>query len=170
MDSPRMTMKLWHLLALVAVVAVGMALWPGLIPLGVAHWIGGFPLEVALEDRSGRSIAAVAVEPIDRVAEAEWFVAHPDNPELHLKEVDWLDDQHFTVWVRSTGVSASGCELSYHQHQALVVLVDYADGTNRLLSIGIPDGRVRRRISVVVPRDGGRPQTTDAADQRAAGR
>jgi hypothetical protein len=165
-----MSLRLRHLVALVAVVAVGLCCWRWLDSRRVARWVGGFPLEVTLDDRSARSIVTVAVEPVARVAEAEWFLAHPDSPELQLKEVDWVDGQTFTVWVRCSGASKSGRELSYHQRRGLVVRIDYADGTNRLLSVGIPDGRVRRRVSVLVPRDGGRPLTADAADRRAAGR
>jgi hypothetical protein len=143
--------KLRHLMALVAVVAVGLGLYRWLPSSPVARWVGGFPLEVALEDRSGRSVVAVAVEPVDRISEAEFFLAHPESPEFHLKEVNWVAGQAFPVWVRCTGSSMSGRELSYHQHQALVVRIDYADGAHRLLSVEIPDGRIRRRVSVVVP-------------------
>jgi hypothetical protein len=45
----------------------------------------------------------------------------------------------------------SGRELSYHQYQALVVRIDYGEGTNRLLWVRIPDRRARRLVSVLVP-------------------
>jgi hypothetical protein len=148
-ELPRRTTKLRHVMALVAVVAIGLGLW--LPSRNVAQWVGGFPLEVALEDRSGRSVVAVAVEPVARMAEAEFFMAHPESPELHLEGVNWVAGQTFTVWVRSGGTSMSGRELSYHQYQALIVRIEYADGTNRLLSVRIPGGRGPRRVSVSVP-------------------
>jgi hypothetical protein len=146
-----MTLKFRHLMAFVAVVAVGLSLCLGLESGSAALWVGGFPLEVSLEDRSGRSIVAVAAQPVARV-EAEHFLANPESPELQLEEVDWIAGQAFTVRVRCTGsTSRVGRDLSYHQPQALLVRIDYADGTNRFLSVKIPDGRVRRRVSVLVP-------------------
>lgn len=134
-----------------AVVAVGLSLCRWLDSSQVAVWVGGFPLEVALEDRSGRSIVAVAVEPVPQSAEARHFLAHPDSPEFHLEEVNWVAGQAFTVWVPSSGTSRSGRELSYRHYQALIVRIDYADGTNRLFSVRIPDGSGRLRVSVLVP-------------------
>jgi hypothetical protein len=146
-----MTLRLRHLMALVAVIAVGLSLflWSSSGPLSL--WVGGFPLEVALEDRSGRSVIGVAVQQVAQMADAEFLVAHPESPDLFLEEADWVADQVFTVRVRCHGASMPGREVSYSQCRALVVRIDYADSTHRLLSVAIPDGRIRRRVSVLVP-------------------
>jgi hypothetical protein len=101
---------------------------------------------------TGRPIVAVAVEPVGHVGDAEHFLAHPRSPEPHLEDVHWIAGRPFTVWVRCIGrTSMSGRELSYSQYKALLVRVDYADGSNRLLWVAIPDGRRGRRVSVLIP-------------------
>jgi hypothetical protein len=72
--------KLRHLMVLVAIVAVGLGVYRWLPSVSVAHWVGGFPLEVALDDRSGRSVVAVAVEPVAQMVEAEFSWPIPKAP------------------------------------------------------------------------------------------
>ena len=92
----------------------------------------------------------MAVEPVPQSAEARHFLAHPESPEFHLEEVNWVVGQAFTVWVRRSGTSRSGHKLLYRHYQALIVSIDYADGTNRLFSVRFPTGGPSA-VSVLVP-------------------
>jgi hypothetical protein len=139
-------------MAAVAVVAVGLSLFLWSDSGAVGVWDGGFPLQATLEDRSGRSIAAVAVEPIGHLADAEQFLDDPRSPEWHLEDVHWVAGQAFTVRVKCSGrTSMFGRELAYHQFEALLIRIEYADGASRWLYVKIPDGRLQRRVSVLIP-------------------
>lgn len=153
MRSPWMTFRVRHLMGLVAVIAVALSLLPWLERvLVVAVWDGGFPLQVTLDDRSDRTIVAVAARPVGHVEEAEELLDHPRSADQELEDVHWVAGKAFTIWVPCSGrTSMFGRELSYYHFPALMVRVEYADGTDRLLWAQIPDGRVQRSVTVAVP-------------------
>jgi hypothetical protein len=108
-------------------------------------------LQLELQDATGHAIAAVATKTLGRRQEAEYFLAHPESPELDLENVPWTMGQPITIQVPCYGRdSISGRELSYGQFSTLLVRVEYSDGTRRMLSVPIPDGRRQRRMTVLV--------------------
>ncbi len=143
-------LRVQHLMALVAIVAVVLCL---LIPSAqVAVWDGSFDLLVTVENRSWHTIIAAAAQPLGRTEVAELVVAHDGDPDLLLEDVHWVAGQPFTVRIPCSGRrSMTGRELSYYQFQALLVRVEFADGAKRLLSVKIPDGRVSRSASILIP-------------------
>jgi hypothetical protein len=100
----------------------------------------------------GKQIVSVAAQAVRGTEEADYYLAHDQSLELQLDDVHWVAGQAFTVRVLCSGrESMSGRELSYTQFKVLLVRVKYADGANQLCSVEIPDGRSRRRVSVVIP-------------------
>jgi hypothetical protein len=147
MQPPRVTFKLKYLLAFVAVVAIGLSL----DSQRVAIWDGAFPLQLDLQDATGHAFVAVATKTLARRQEAEYFLAHPDSPELDLEEVPRIMGQAITIQVPCWGrTSLSGRELNYGQFSTLLVRVEYSDSTRRMLAVAIPDGRLQRRTTVPV--------------------
>ncbi len=141
-----------HMMALVAILAVVLCLYRLLDSVQTLVWDGDFPLLVDLEDRSGRQIISVSALPVRGIEEADYYLAHDRNQGLELVDVNWVDGQPFTVRVVYSGtVSMSGRELSYTQFRSLLVRVEYADGASQRCSVDIPDGRSRRRVSVLFP-------------------
>src|SRR4051812_19084262 len=118
MRLPRLTTR--RLMVLVAVVGVCLCF---LDCRGVV-WDGGFPLQVDLQDRGSRTIVGVAVQTCSNARESEFFLAHPDSPELDLRAVPWRVGQPFTVHVPCGGRSSGlGRELDYGQYRTLLVRV-----------------------------------------------
>jgi hypothetical protein len=146
-----MPLPRFRLRTLMIVVAVAAVICLYLALVDSADWIGGFPIQVDLRDQAGRTIVAVAAETCQFRQDAELLLAHPDSPEFNLVSVPWVQGQPFTIYVVCMGCTRWGRERAYHQREFLVMRVEYADGSRRLVSAAIPDGRVKRRVTVLVP-------------------
>jgi hypothetical protein len=132
-------------------VAVAAVICLYLVLLESADWVGGFPIQVGLQDQAGRTIVAVAAEACQFRQDAELFLAHPDSLEFNLVSVPWVQGQPFTIYVVCWGSTRWGRERAYRQRESLVMRIEYDDGSRRLVSAAIPDGRVKRRVTVLVP-------------------
>src|SRR4051794_12899779 len=131
---PGLRLKVRHLMGLVAMTAVGLGL--DSVPGGRA--CGAFPLRVELDVPPGHTIVAVAAGAEGSVERAESFLKAPGG--LDVDAVPWAAGQPFEVEVPcGSRISLlSGRRLSPWQYHALVLRLDYADGTSQWLVREIP--------------------------------
>jgi hypothetical protein len=149
MRSCKVGTKLWLLVALAAVVIFAFV---ALDNIQIAVWDGHFPLEVSISCADDREIVEVAAEVLPLWEYAGDLRIDPRRLELNPDRVAWTEGHPFTVQVPCSGrSSAYGRELQYSQYQLLVLQITFADGTVEFIPVKIPDGRVRRQISVSCP-------------------
>lgn len=113
---------------------------------------GHYDLEISLAPPKDREIVRVSAEVLSRVENVESLRVHPEEFALFGKDVGWVEGQPFLVEVwcsrRSTGI---GRELSYAQQSVLLLRVEFQRGAPEYIVVQIPDGRVKRTVSVSVP-------------------
>jgi hypothetical protein len=147
MRLTRVKFKLRHLMVLVAVVAAGLAFESFFVYIAD----GSFPLQVDLHDATNHKVVAVAMRAVVCREWADEYVTHPELADDRLTGVPWSPGQSLSVQVPWSGqVSSFGRRLTYGQYHGLVVQIEYADGSSRRMSVAIPDGRVQRRVTVLV--------------------
>ena len=141
--------KVSHLLGLVAAVAVG--LWLDSIPGGCA--CGEFGLDVTLNLPADRQIVSVAALVVSDRSFAEEMLKYPEGMAQECRQVMYVPDQPFEVSVPISHrmSSISGRPMSRYQARGVVLRLVYADGKAQLLAREIPDRRVSRSLTVVVP-------------------
>ena len=153
---PRLRFKVRHLMGLVAIVAIGTFM------VDASHgiiWDGYFPLEVYLAGTAGQEIAQVAVKSMSHMTYVECFVVEAGKWDASPENVDWKEGEPFTVLVRNSGtVSGCGRELSYSQHDDLIIRIIYKDGTKKEFHTAIPYGRSGpQRVTVDIPQQSHAP-------------
>lgn len=139
------------LFVVVAVVAAGVLAWE-FIPVQVMIWDGSFDLTVRVESRAGQP-QSISCQALGGRETAAQVLADLSPPESRWSAVaDPFDGRPLIVHVPVSGrESPFGRELARSQFRFLVVIADLADGRRVGKLVDIPDGRVSREVSVVVP-------------------
>jgi hypothetical protein len=145
MKHPRFSIR--KLMIVVAMIAG----WLYVDPARGVVWDGIFPLQLDVRDNQGHKIVAVATQLCVGREGADFLRAHPGSPEINLTPALWVEGEPVRVDVRCSGHSWFGREVAYAQYKGLLMRVEYEDGWSRLVSLTIPDGRVRRRVNVSIP-------------------
>ena len=133
-------------------VIVGALAWE-FIPIQVTIWDGGFDLTVQVSSTAG-PLRAVSCQAYSRREEAEHILEHLLPPETRLWSAvaDPFDGKPLAVAVPLSGrVSPCGRELLRVQFQYLVVIGQLKDGRRIGKLVEIPDSRVCREVSVLLP-------------------
>ena len=133
------------------VVVVVLAWWATCSQLIIAD--GGFDLTVTVSSKSGplRSVRCTAAG--DR-ATAEFYVRHPGGFDTSGPgaEADPYDGRPLTIHVPiSVRYSAVGLVVARSQFRGLAVVGMTADGQRVAVTADIPDSRVARDVTVILP-------------------
>ncbi len=140
----------------IAIAVVLMIAAVFLLPLNCAPytlWDGGFDLTVNVSASAG-SLRSVTCQVCGHRNEAEFILEHllPETYSSRTYTVDPFIGQPLTVYVPLSGRdSAFGRELQRFQFRYLVVIGQFEDGSKRGKLAEIPDCRVSRELSVMLP-------------------
>jgi len=137
----------------IAVVVVAGALAWEFVPLQVTIWDGGFDLTVNVSSTAG-PLRSVSCQAFGRREEADEVLKYLLPPETRLWSAvaDPFAGEPLTVFVPLSGrESPSGRELRRFQFRHLVVIGELRDGRRTGKRVEIPDGRVSREVSVLLP-------------------
>lgn len=114
-------------------------------------WDGAYELTVTLEPAADTPVRKVWVASVSGEEDAEELIQTPKWADTCLTPVAF-DGRPFVVQVYCGGhTSGLGREISYGQHRALLLRLEYADGHKQFKVVSVPDGRQSRCITVRIP-------------------
>ena len=144
----RFSLRTFLLLAVVGPIFIA-----GFIYVPQTIWDGGFDLNLHLVNNTGKAIDRIEAAAVASHQYSEFYVAHPDHREQPRWSTVTLDGGGVgQVYVNSAGhVNAfTGIELSYWRSEAVVVRVEFTDGSRSQFAVDVPE-RGKRHIEVDIP-------------------
>jgi hypothetical protein len=145
-------MPRYKLRTLLILLAVGPPFLAGLVYVPQIIWDGGYDLSVQFANQTGKAIDRIEAAAVGKREYADLHVAYPDVEPPNWRSVTLDGKGVGQIYVRSSGhVSQfTGIELSYYQEKAIVIRVDFTDGSRSLFAVNTPE-RGKRHIDVDIP-------------------
>jgi hypothetical protein len=142
----------YSLRTLLLLVAIGPVVLSGLVYVPQMIWDGRFALNVRFVNETGKTIDRIDAAAVIKREYADFHVAHPNVEEPRWRTFDLDDNGVAQIDVNCSGhVSQfTGIELSYMQFEAIVVRVEFTDGSQSLFAANIPE-RGKRHLDVDIP-------------------
>jgi hypothetical protein len=121
--------------------------------LGDTVWDGRFTLNVSFVNETGKPIDRIEAAAVSNQAEADAYVSLPTGGEQPKWRVVELDNSGSgQIDVNCSGRDTwLGYELKYYRQGAIVVRVDFADGSQSLFASDIPPQRHIHNLVVHIP-------------------
>lgn len=119
----------------------------------VAVWSGRFTLNVHFVNETEKNIDRMEAAVVSNREEADFHVSVPDVEPPRWRLVNLDSNGVAQLDVKCSGHDSwLGYELSYWQQTAIVVRVDFSDGSRSLFAADIPPERGGRHLFVHIPR------------------
>jgi len=141
-----------YFVVVIGLTAIGALAWE-FVPIQVKVWDGSFDLTVRVSSADG-PLRSVRCESFARREHAEELLERPGPPGSRVWSVaaEPFAGEPLSVPVRVSGrESPCGREVGRYQFRFLAVIGELADGRRVGKLVEIPDCRVSREVSVVVP-------------------
>ena len=142
----------FSLRTLLLVLALGPIILFGLVCAPQMIWDGRFALNVRFVNETGKTIDRIDAASVINREDADFHIAHPDIEQPRWNAIILDNNGVGQIDVNCSGhVSQfTGIELSYMQFEAIVVRVEFADGSRSLFAVDVPE-RGKRHSQVDIP-------------------
>ena len=136
-----------------SIIGMLLGLIVGFLCFNRTEWIGGFTLSVSITSAGNRPITKVTCSVFLNSEAARGASDQEGLPSYYPSDTTTADPIRggvLAVDVKSFGSDGLMAN-SYYQFRALLVTVEYKDGTQFTKVVDVPDGRYTTSISVSVP-------------------